>query len=68
MDSSVIERLYVEIVLGISKNDSKFAPLSEAYSSIWDKIAVEVEEIKQMGGIIAIPSETPAIELGKVED
>ena len=64
MDSSVIERLYTEIVLGIPKTASKFAPLTEAYSLIWDKIAGEVEEIKKQGGIIAIPAETPSLEVG----
>ena len=68
MDSSVIERLYVEIVIGIPKTSSKFAPLTEAQDLIWDKIATEVEEMKAMGGIIGIPSETPTIELVKEVD
>jgi len=63
MNSSIIERLYVEIVLGIPKTESKFAPLTEAYNLIWDKVAAEVEEMKKSGGIIGIPAETPDIEL-----
>lgn len=68
METSVIERLYAEIVMGIPKASSKFAPLTEAQSQIWDKIAGEVQEIKDMGGIIAIPSEIPSMEIGKEVD
>jgi hypothetical protein len=67
MDSSVIERLYVEVVLGIPKTESKFAPLTEAYSLIWDNISRDVAEIKAKGGIIAIPNETPSIEIVEVD-
>ncbi len=63
MNSSVIERLYVEIILGIPKESSKYAPLTEAYELIWDKIDADVKELKKQGGTISIPSEIPDIEI-----
>ena len=63
IDTSVLERISVEIVLGISKEQSKFAPLSAELEATWDKITVEMEELKAKGFGIDIVSEIPDIEI-----
>lgn len=54
-----IERMLVEIDLGISQNDSALKPLSASEMAQWDRMAQQVAEIKAKGGEIEIPSETP---------
>ena len=62
-DSSVLERLQVEILLGIPKEKSKFAPLTAELEATWDQISKEAKEIEAMGGTIDIVSEIPDIEI-----
>lgn len=64
-DSSVLERLQVEILLGIPKEKSKYAPLTAELEATWDQISKEAKEIEAMGGTIDIVSEIPDIEIPK---
>lgn len=66
METRVIERLSVEINLGMSKAQSKYAPLSSEMSSMWDRMKQQMDEIHAMGGTINIVSEIPEVEIGKV--
>ena len=61
-NKSRIERMLVEIGLGISKEDSLLNPLSSEESETWDKLVLQVAEIKTNGGEIEIPSEIPDID------
>ena len=65
VDTSVLERISVEVVSGISKEQSKFAPLTAELEDIWDKIAAEAKEIKAMGYTVDIVSEIPEVEIPK---
>lgn len=62
-DSSVLERLQVEILLGIPKEKSKYAPLTAELSATWDKMVEEIKEIQASGGTVDIVSEIPEIEI-----
>ena len=62
-DSSVLERLQVEILLGIPKEKSRYAPLTAELEATWDQIGKEAKEIEAMGGTIDIVSEIPDIEI-----
>ena len=66
METNVIERLSVEILLGITKEKSKYAPLSSELSASWDKMVEEIKEIKAMGYTVDIVSEIPEVEIPKV--
>ena len=57
-----LERMLVEISLGISQNDSVLKPLSAAELAQWDRMAKEVADIKAKGGEIEIPSEIPSFD------
>ena len=65
VDTSVIERLSVEILLGVTKEKSKYAPLSVDLSASWDRMVEELKEIKTMGYTVDIVSEIPEIEIPK---
>ncbi len=65
IDSSVLERLSVEITLGISKDASKYAPLTAELSASWDKMVEEIKQIKAMGYTIDIVSEIPSLEVNE---
>ena len=65
MDTKVLERLSVEIVLGMTKEKSKYAPLSAELSAAWDEMVEELKEIKAMGYTVDIVSEIPEIEVPK---
>lgn len=58
-DRPRIERMLVEIDLGISQNDSTLKPLSATEMAQWDRMAKQVAEIKAKGGQIDVPSEIP---------
>ena len=58
---SRLERMLVEISLGISQNDSVLKPLSAAELAQWDSMAREIADIKAKGGEVEIPSEIPDI-------
>jgi hypothetical protein len=62
-DSSVLERLQVEILLGIPKEKSKYAPLTAELEATWDQISKEAKEIEAVGETIDIVSEIPDIEI-----
>ena len=62
-DSSVLERIQVEILLGISKEKSKYAPLTAELEATWDQIAKEAKEIEALGYTVDIVSEIPDIEI-----
>ena len=63
IDTSVLERISVEVLSGISKEQSKFAPLTAELDATWDKIAKEAKEIMAMGYTVDIVSEIPEIEI-----
>ena len=63
VDTSVLERFSVEILLGIPKEKSKYAPLTAELSAAWDKMVEEIKEIHAMGGTVDIVSEIPEIEI-----
>ena len=58
-DTSVLERLSVEIVLGMSKEESMHAPLTAEQSAAWDRMVVEIKEIHAKGYTVDIVSEIP---------
>lgn len=60
-----MNRIYLEVILEMPKNKSKFAPLSKEQEEVWDKLTVSVKSIKSEGGIIDLPSEIPDIEIIK---
>lgn len=53
------ERMYLEILLGISQNDSLLKPLSSAELAQWSRIDAQVKEIRANGGEFDIPNELP---------
>jgi len=53
------ERMYLEILLGISQNDSLLKPLSADELAQWGRIAKQVKEIRANGGEFDIPNELP---------
>ena len=57
-----LERMLVEISLGISQNDSVLKPLSAAELAQWDSMAREIADIKAKGGEVEIPSEIPSFD------
>jgi len=63
VDTSVLERLSVEILLGITKEKSKYAPLSAELSASWDRMVEEIKETHAMGYTVDIVSEIPDIEI-----
>ena len=65
LDTSVLERFSVEILLGISKEESKYAPLSAELSVAWDRMVGEIKEIRAKGFTVDIVSEIPEIEIPK---
>ena len=65
MDTKVLERLSVEILLGIPKEESLHAPLTAELSAAWDRMAEEIKEIKAKGFTVDIVSEIPEIEIPK---
>lgn len=54
-----IERMYLEILLGMSQNKSLLQPLSDKEMAQWDLITKQVEEIRAKGGEFEIPNEIP---------
>jgi len=59
METNVLERLSVEIVLGISKEKSQYAPLTAELSESWDRMVEELKEIHNKGYTVDIVSEIP---------
>ena len=54
-----VERMYLEILLGISQNESLLKPLSAKEVAQWSLIEQQVKEIKAKGGEFDIPNELP---------
>jgi hypothetical protein len=54
-----VERMYLEILLGISQNKSLLQPLSDKEMAQWDLITKQVKEIRDKGGEFDIPNEIP---------
>jgi hypothetical protein len=54
-----VERMYLEILLGMSQNKSLLQPLSDKEMAQWDLITKQVEEIRAKGGEFDIPNEIP---------
>jgi len=54
-----VERMYLEILLGISQNKSLLQPLNAKEVAQWDLITKQVEEIRAKGGEFDIPNEIP---------
>lgn len=65
MDTKVLERLSVEVLIGIPKEESKYAPLTAELSASWDRMVEEIKEIKAMGYTVDIVSEIPDVEIPK---
>jgi hypothetical protein len=63
LDTSVLERFSVEILLGLPKEKSKHAPLTAELSATWDRMVEEIKEIQASGGTVDIVSEIPEIEI-----
>jgi len=61
-DTPRIERMYLEILLGIDQKNSLLEPLSREEVAQWDRIATQVKEIQAMGGEFEIPNEIPQSE------
>ena len=59
-DTKRVERMYVEILLGISQNDSRLKPLSSDEVAQWSRMEKQIQEIRNMGGEFEIPNEIPA--------
>ena len=59
---SRIERILVEISLGVKKDDSLLKPFSSEELEIWEKLVEQVEEIKIKGGELEIPRELPGLD------
>lgn len=55
-----LERIYVQIVLGIPKTSST-VPLTAELDTAWDRIAGEVAEMLRRGYALDIPAETPDV-------
>ena len=53
------ETIYLEVLLGINKTDSVLQPLSDAESKQWDRLVIEVKDIKDKGYAFDIPNEIP---------
>jgi len=58
-DKTRIERMYLEILAGTSKENSMLNPLSDEESSQWDRLEEQIREIKESGGGFIIPNEIP---------
>jgi hypothetical protein len=54
-----IERMYLEILLGKTQNESLLKPLSTKEMAQWSLIEQQVKEIKAKGGEFEIPNEIP---------
>ena len=61
LDRPRVERMYVEILLGISQNKSLLKPLSAKEVAQWANLEKEVKEIRANGGGFIIPSELPSM-------
>jgi len=59
-DSKSVERMYTEIVLGISKSQST-VEMNDELSSLWNQIAREVKQMKSEGKGFDIPTEIPDV-------
>jgi hypothetical protein len=59
-DSKSVERMYTEIVLGISKSQSTVEMDSEL-SALWDQIVREVKQMRSEGKGFEIPTEIPDV-------
>jgi hypothetical protein len=58
-DTPRIERMYLEILLGIDQKDSLLKPLTSAEVAQWGRLDKQVKEIQAMGGEFEIPNEIP---------
>lgn len=63
MDTSVLERIQVEILTNIPKTNSRYAPLTGELDILWDDIVVGFEKIKAAGGIMEVAYEIPDVEV-----
>lgn len=66
-NSKDVERIYTQIVLGIPKSESTVT-LDDELSDIWDKIAAEVDAMREAGQGFEIPAETPDVEVPSPTD
>lgn len=60
-DRPRIERMYVEILLGISQNKSLLKPLSPKEVEQWANLEADIKKIRAQGGGFIIPSEVPGM-------
>ena len=59
-DKPRVERMYLEILLGISQKDSRLKPLSTKEVAQWSLIEQQVKDIRDKGGEFEIPNEIPS--------
>jgi hypothetical protein len=55
-----VERMYLEILLGISQNKSLLQPLNAKEVAQWSLIEQQVKDIRDKGGEFEIPNEIPS--------
>ena len=59
-DTPRIERMYLEILLGISQNQSLLQPLTPKEMTQWASMVEDIKKIKAKGHDFYIPNEIPA--------
>jgi len=62
MDSDLVFAMYVEVANGKDKKDS-IVPMTEEASALWDKMVIEVAEVRAEGYGLDIPFEMPDVEI-----
>jgi hypothetical protein len=62
MDSDLVFAMYVEVANGKDKRDS-IVPMTEEASALWDKMVIEVAEVRAEGYGLDIPFEMPDVEI-----
>lgn len=61
-DSEKVTRIYVEILLGMSKEDSR-VELTPELDGLWDTIAAEVAQMRAEGKDFEVPAELPTVDV-----
>jgi hypothetical protein len=62
MTSEELDFMIQEITMGTPKKESVVLMTAEA-SDTWDRLEVQIEEIKMRGNEVAIPFETPYVDV-----
>jgi len=62
--SEALDFMIQEITMGIPKKESVVLMTAEA-SDVWDRLEVQIAEIKDAGGQVEIPFELPSVDIVK---